>query len=315
MNNAALPKTAIPSIGISVRSSYGRMTDPRMGAQQVIDRAAAAEASKLDSLFLGDHHATLTPYYQNIPMMGRLLGNWSGSTCGVLVLLPLWHPVLVAEMLSTLASITSSRFVLQAGIGYGKKQFSALSADYERRGERFEQALNILKALWSGEIVTNELWEVERAVISPTPSEPIPIWIGATAPVALKRVARMGHSWLADPGLTRPDLLLKRDLYLAECEVQGCCHASQMAVRRDVHVAGSRREADSLKVDIESSLYRGIDPEALVIGTIDQVERYFMDLAEMGFTDIITRHLHPDQSSAIRSIERLGLVRENLNAG
>ena len=113
MNNAALPKTAIPSIGISCSIKL-RMTDPRTGAQQVIDRAAAAEALKTRQPVLGDHHATLTPYYQNIPMMGRLLSNWSGSTCGVLVLRPLWHPVLVAEMLSTLASITSSRFGLQA---------------------------------------------------------------------------------------------------------------------------------------------------------------------------------------------------------
>ena len=134
------------------------MTDPRVGAQHIIDRAAAAEASKLDSLFLGDHHATPTPYYQNVPMMGRLLANWSGPKCGVLLLLPLWHPVLVAEMLSTLASLTSSTFVLQAGIGYGEKQFSALSADYEQRGERFEQSLTILHALWSGETVSNPLW-------------------------------------------------------------------------------------------------------------------------------------------------------------
>ena len=90
------------------------MTDPRVGAQHIIDRAAAAEASNSDSLFLGDHHATPTPYYQNIPMMGRLLANWSGPKCGF-VTAPLWHPVLVAEMLSTLASLTSSTFVLQAG--------------------------------------------------------------------------------------------------------------------------------------------------------------------------------------------------------
>ena len=118
------------------------MGDPRTGAQCVIHRASAAEASKLDSLFLGDHHATPTPYYQNIPTMGRLLGNWSGSTCGILVLLPLWHPVLVAEMLSTLASISSSRFVLRAGIGFGKNQFSALSADYKRRGDLSKHSIS-----------------------------------------------------------------------------------------------------------------------------------------------------------------------------
>ena len=314
MNNTAPYKVTIPNIGISIRSSYGRMTDPRIGAQHIIDRAAAAEASSLDSLFLGDHHATPTPYYQNIPMMGRLLANWSGRQCGVLLLLPLWHPVLVAEMLSTLASLTSSTFVLQAGIGYGEKQFSALSADYDQRGERFEQSLNILHALWSGEMVSNPLWAIEQAVISPTPSEPIPTWIGATAPIALKRVARMGHSWLADPGLTKPDLLKKRDGYLAACEAEGNENPSQMAVRRDVHVADSSKEATAVKAELEAKQYRGIDPNALVIGTVSQVEAYFRDLADMGFTDIITRHLHPDQASAIHSIERLGRVRERLNA-
>ena len=315
MKNAAPQKVTTPNIGISVRSSYGPMTDPRVGAQHIIDRAAAAEASKLDSLFLGDHHATPTPYYQNVPMMGRLLANWSGPTCGVLLLLPLWHPVLVAELLSTLASLTSSTFVLQAGIGYGEKQFSALSADYEQRGERFEQSLVILHALWSGETVSNPLWEIEQAVISPTPPEPICTWIGATAPIALKRVARMGHSWLADPGLTKPNLLKKRDLYLAACEAEGAEYPSQMAVRRDVHVADSDKEAVAVKAALEAKQYRGIGPDALVIGTVGQVEAYFRDLADLGFTDIITRHLHPDQASAIHSIEGLGRVRERLNAG
>ena len=125
----------------------------------------------------------------------------------------------------------------------------------------------------------------------------------------------MGHSWLADPGLTKPNLLKKRDLYLAACEAEGTEYPSQMAVRRDVHVADSDKEAAAVKAELEAKQYRGIDPDALVIGTVGQVESHFRDLGEIGFTDIITRHLHPDQASAIHSIERLGHVRERLNAG
>ena len=123
----------------------------------------------------------------------------------------------------------------------------------------------------------------------------------------------MGHNWLADPGLTRPNLLKKRDLYLAACEAEGTKYPSQMAVRRDVHVADSDKEAVSVKAALEAKQYRGIDPDALVIGTVGQVAAHFRELAAIGFTDIITRHLHPDQASAIRSIERLGRVREQLN--
>lgn len=88
-----------------------------------------------------------------------------------------------------------------------------------------------------------------------------------------------------------------------------------MAVRRDVHVADSDKEAAAVRAELVAEQDRGIDPDALVIGTVGQVEAHFRDLGEIGFTDIITRHLHLDQTSAIRSIERLGHVRERFNAG
>ncbi|MGA1758828.1 MAG: LLM class flavin-dependent oxidoreductase, partial [Pseudomonadales bacterium] len=119
MSNESFNIQTTPNIGISIRSSYGSELPPREGAKQILDRAQAASEAQLDSLFLGDHHATRTPYYQNIPMMGRLLASWSGPEAGVLLLLPLWSPVLAAELIATLATLTSSRFVMQCGIGYG----------------------------------------------------------------------------------------------------------------------------------------------------------------------------------------------------
>ncbi|MDH5738238.1 MAG: hypothetical protein OEZ23_07990, partial [Gammaproteobacteria bacterium] len=62
-------------IGISISSTY-RVADQRQGARHMIDRAKAANVAGLDSLFIGDHHAVPIPYYQNSPMMGRLLGEW-----------------------------------------------------------------------------------------------------------------------------------------------------------------------------------------------------------------------------------------------
>jgi len=64
-------------IGISLTS--GRpVTDPREGARWMIERAAAARRAGLDSLFVGDHHGTPGPYYQNVPMLGRLLAEFQG---------------------------------------------------------------------------------------------------------------------------------------------------------------------------------------------------------------------------------------------
>jgi hypothetical protein len=73
------------------------MKDPRQVARWMIERTAAAHRAGLDSLFIGDQHVSPAPYYQNTPMLGRLLAEWGNAPAGCLFLLPLWHPVLVAE--------------------------------------------------------------------------------------------------------------------------------------------------------------------------------------------------------------------------
>ena len=102
-------------IGISVNSAY-RVDDPRRGAQNMIERAWAARQADLDSLFVGDHHVTEVPYYQNTPMLGRMLAEWHNKPVGALYLLPLWHPVLLAEQIATLAAIAQGRFIMQCGL-------------------------------------------------------------------------------------------------------------------------------------------------------------------------------------------------------
>jgi alkanesulfonate monooxygenase SsuD/methylene tetrahydromethanopterin reductase-like flavin-dependent oxidoreductase (luciferase family) len=86
-------------VGISLTSNHPDVTDPRQGARWMIERAAAARRAVLDSLFVGDQHVSATPYYQNTPMLGRLLAEWGEAPAGCLFLLPLWYPVLVAEQI------------------------------------------------------------------------------------------------------------------------------------------------------------------------------------------------------------------------
>ena len=59
-------------------------------------------------------------------MLGRLLAEWGGAPAGCLFLLPLWHPVLVAEQIGTLASIAPGPFIMQCGLGYGDAWFAAM---------------------------------------------------------------------------------------------------------------------------------------------------------------------------------------------
>ena len=118
----------------------------------MIERAAAANRAALDSLFVGDQHVSPTPYYQNTPMLGRLLAEWGKAPAGCLFLLPLWHPVLVAEQIGTLAAIAQGPFIMQCGLGWGEARFAAMGPT-SGRVHRLSRRLST----WSG-----AYWRVRR---------------------------------------------------------------------------------------------------------------------------------------------------------
>jgi alkanesulfonate monooxygenase SsuD/methylene tetrahydromethanopterin reductase-like flavin-dependent oxidoreductase (luciferase family) len=95
-------------LGVSLRSGY-LVDDARTEARWMVEQARASRDAGLDRLFVGDHHGVPVPYYQNTPMLGRLLAEWGDRPAGALYLLPLWNPVLVAEQVGTLAAIAAGR--------------------------------------------------------------------------------------------------------------------------------------------------------------------------------------------------------------
>ena len=105
-------------VGASLRTSF-IVDDVRQAARWLVERARAAWEADLDSLFVGDKHVIGAPYYQNSPLLGRLLAEWGNRPFGALYLLPLWNPVLVAEQVGTLASLAPGRFILPCAIGGG----------------------------------------------------------------------------------------------------------------------------------------------------------------------------------------------------
>lgn len=296
-------------IGMSLASAHD-VDDPREGARNMIERAAAAWDAGLDSLFVGDHHVTPAPYYQNVAILGRMLAEWGDRTAGALFLLPMWNPVLLAEQIATLASIHDGRFVMQCGLGRDESQFAGMGTTMRVRPSAFEQSLDILRRLWAGETVSSDgRFRLEGARISPLPPEPIEVWIGAGAEVSIERAARMGEAWLAAPSLSFEQARTDIDFYRAACERNGR-EPSAIPIRRDVYIGASDSEAAETAERVTGAGYRGFDPEALVIGGVETAAQRFGELAEMGYTDVIVRNAMPDQRSALGSIERLGRVRE-----
>lgn len=295
-------------LGVSLKSAHA-VDDPREGARHMVERARAAEQAGLDSLFVGDHHAVPVPYYQNSVMLGRLLAEWGDRPAGALYLLPLWHPVLLAEQVGTLASLTRGRFIMQCALGGGREQFAAMGAQLRHRPSRFEAALDVIRRLLAGEEVTSgPPFDVEAARIAPVPPEPVEVWIGAAAPPAIERAARLGDAWLAGPELTLTTAKEQIDTYRVACERFGRTPTC-IPIRRDVFVGADEDEVERFARPVIEGGYRGFDPTAPIAGTAEQVATELRRYGEMGFTDAVVRQLVDDQGAALASLERLAEVR------
>ncbi len=299
-------------IGISIQSAY-RVHDPRVGAQYMIERAEAARHADLDSLFIGDHHVTDHAYYQNSPMLGRLLAHWHNKPAGALYLLPLWNPVLLAEQISTLAAITPGRFIMQCGLGGSAHQSAGMGVDLSQRVAMFEDSLSIMRRLWAGETVSHDrFWPIENARIAPLPSHEIEVWIGASAPAALNRTARLAEGWLGSPSLAPQQAMEQLNHYRQACAE----HQRQpraVALRRDIFIASNAKAAADFKTRAVAKGYRGFPEEALICGDPGAVAAQFAEFVEAGFTDIIVRNMSSNQSEALATIEALSDVRRQLN--
>lgn len=298
-------------IGISVCSNY-RVDDPRQGARFMVERARAARDADLDSLFVGDHHVTPTPYFQNTAMLGRMLAEWGNKPAGALYLLPLWHPVLLAEQIGTLAAIMQGRFILQCGLGGDPRQAAGMGTDLRQRVPMFEDGLNIMQALWRGETVSHErFWSIKEARINPVPAEPVEVWIGSTAPAAINRTARMAQGWLASPGMGLAEATDQLNQYRQACAEHDRTPTA-VAIRRDIYIGETSQAAEKVKQHYMTKGYRGFPEEAFMAGSVDEVAEQMAAFEAAGYTDIIVRNMSADQGESLATIERLADVKRQL---
>lgn len=139
---------------------------------------------------------------------------------GILIL-PQRETALVAKQAATLDAISNGRLRLGIGTGWNKVEYIGLGQDFHTRGKRQEEQIELLRLLWTQELVTYEgRWHtIPDAGLNPLPVQrPIPIWLGGHADVVLERIARMGDGWLPNfrtAGAAAASLD-KLDNYLAE---------------------------------------------------------------------------------------------------
>lgn len=297
-------------IGISIGSSYPA-GDPRQGPRSVLAQARAAAAAGLDSLTVGDHHATgPAAYVQNVPVIGRILAEWERGPIGCLFLVPLWHPVLMAEQIGTLAAMAPGPFIVQTGAGGGGDQFAAMGADLRQRGARLEEGIRLTQALLRGEAADSDMYSVKDARVAPLPPEGVEWWIGGGAHRAIDRAARLGDCWYGNADLTPTTGRELMDVYREACARHGR-EPSRIPIRKDVFIAESRVEAERVGDGLVERGYRGFDREAVAYGDPAAVAERLAAFGEIGFTDIIIRIMTAGDAG-VRAVELAGEVRRLL---
>ncbi len=117
------------------------------------------------------------------------------------VVLPYRNPFIVAKAGATLDLLSGGRFTLSVGAGYLKSEFAALGVDHAERNELFDEAIDVLRAIWTTDDVTFEGRHFSaRGITShPRPAVCPPIWIGGNSAQARQRVAERGDGWAPFP--------------------------------------------------------------------------------------------------------------------
>ena len=183
--------------------------------EAIKDYAQTAEALGYDYLLVYDHvlgahperQPRLTgpythehPFHEPFVLFGFLASVTKRIqlTTGILIL-PQRQTALVAKQAAEVDVLSGGRLRLGVGLGWNYVEYAALGENFQTRGRRIEEQVEMLRKLWTQPLVTDRgtTFTIDNAGLNPMPIQrPIPIWFGGAAEPALRRAARLADGWM-----------------------------------------------------------------------------------------------------------------------
>ena len=116
--------------------------------------------------------------------------------------LPVRHPVLVAKQVTSTAVLTGNRLALGVGTSPWREDYDVLGVPWQRRGQRMDEALAIVRGLAAGGYFEfhGEVYDIPAIKLAPIPTLPVPVLVGGHGEAALRRAAAAGDGWLHGGG-------------------------------------------------------------------------------------------------------------------
>lgn len=123
---------------------------------------------------------------------------------GVLIL-PQRQATLAAKQAAQVNLLSNGRLRLGLGVGWNKVEMESMGMDSSNRGKRIEEQVDVMKQLWTDELITFEgkYHKLDDVGLNPMPAQQIPLWFGGASEPVLRRMAKWGEGWM--PGGMSPE--------------------------------------------------------------------------------------------------------------
>ena len=300
-------------------------------ADQFARQAERAEALGLDSFWLPEFHFDeAVPLPQPLLPLAAVAARTRRLRIGTgSYLLPIRHPVQLAEEVAVLDRLSEGRVILGVGRGYRAGLFDAFEVAAKEKRDRFERALDTMVAAWAGDPVGSEEERPVRLVPRPVQDPHPRIWIAAFGPRALEQAGRLGLPYFASPIESMEALERNFDRFREAWAAAGTAAPVETPIMRTTFISRDRarlRAARERLTEQAASLARspvgairrgaGVRPDdwALVgepeaVG--DRIERYRERFAMTHLVASRTRLPGLEPGDFERSLEHLAALRES----
>ena len=185
-----------------------------IGADPLVirDYAQAAEGLGYSHLVAFDHVLGADPahrpgwrgytqrdmFHEPFVLFGYLAALTQLELVPAVIILPQRQTALVAKQAAEVDILTGGKLRLGVGVGWNPVEYEALGMDFHTRGRVVEEQIEVLRLLWSQEIISykGRYHTITEAGLNPLPTRrSIPVWLGGSTDILLRRVARLGDGW------------------------------------------------------------------------------------------------------------------------
>ncbi len=294
------------------------MPDLRFGVSFYVGQARIEDVDRIealgyDSVWTGEHIFFYGPTFDALTVLAACAARTSRITLGTAVfLLPLRPPAIAAKEVASLDLISGGRVVLGVGVG-GEypKEFAACGVPVNERGRRTDEAIRVLRMLWTESNVSFEgrFTHLDGVTLMPRPARPggPPIWVAGRSDGAIRRAGRLGDGYvpyLFSPERYRDSLTKVRQ----QAEAAGRDpDAVTPALYQFICLAGSYEEAKSIAVtDLQRRYNQPFDrivDRYVVMGNADDCARRLGDFAEAGARHFILVPITPGMADFLPHVE------------